>query len=55
MSGAIAELHWFPTHDDNFLTWGSEINLYQARNFEEVDQNVSSSKYIFIEHVSLIK
>lgn len=45
MSGAIAEATWFPTHDDRFLTWGSEINLYQLKSCEDVDQNVTSSKW----------
>lgn len=46
MSGTTVELHWFPKHPDRFLTWGSEINLYQVRNSENVaDQKNPTSKY----------
>ncbi|KAG4079310.1 hypothetical protein HA402_008002 [Bradysia odoriphaga] len=34
MSGTVAELYWFPKYQDRFITWGSEINLYQTK--EEV-------------------
>lgn len=44
MSGAIAEVHWFPSHGDRFLTWGSEINLYQLKSSHEVDQDVATSE-----------
>lgn len=44
MSGAISEVHWFPTHGDRFLTWGSEINLYQLKSSDEVDQDVATSE-----------
>lgn len=43
MSGTPVEIHWFPRHTDRFLTWGSEINLYQVKNSDEVDHRVSTS------------
>ncbi len=34
MSGTTAELYWFPRskYQDRFITWGSEINLYQVND-----------------------
>lgn len=43
MSGTPVEIHWFPRHTDRFLTWGSEINLYQVKNSDEVDHRISTS------------
>lgn len=43
MSGTPVEIHWFPRHTDRFLTWGSEINLYQVKNSDDVDHRVSTS------------
>lgn len=43
MSGTPAEIHWFPRQCDRFVTWGSEINLYQVKNSEEIDHRVSTS------------
>lgn len=43
MSGTPVEIHWFPRQCDRFVTWGSEINLYQVRNSVEVDHRVSTS------------
>lgn len=43
MSGIPVEIHWFPRHYDRFVTWGSEINLYQMRNSDEIDHRVSTS------------
>lgn len=45
MSGTPVEIHWFPRHYDRFVTWGSEINLYQVRNSDEIDHRVSTSVF----------
>lgn len=55
MSGTPVEIHWFPRNCDRFVTWGSEINLYQVRNLDEVDHRVSTSASQFILHKILIK
>lgn len=44
MGSTNVELHWFPRHSDRFITWGSEINLYQVKNSEEVDHKIPTSK-----------
>lgn len=31
MSGLTTEIYWFPKINDRFVTWGSEINLYQVK------------------------
>lgn len=46
MNGSTAELHMFPKHMDRFITWGSEICLYQVKNTEDVDHKTPTSKYL---------
>lgn len=48
MSGTPVEIHWFPRYCERFVTWGSEINLYQIRNTEDVDHRVSTSASQFV-------
>ncbi|XP_031631806.1 GATOR complex protein MIOS [Contarinia nasturtii] len=43
MSGTPVEIHWFPRHSNRFVTWGSEINLYQVKNTDDVDHRVSTN------------
>lgn len=43
MSGTTAELYWFPKYQDRFITWGSEINLYQTKD-EEPGQRLQTSE-----------
>lgn len=43
MSGTPVEIHWFPRNSNRFLTWGSEINLYEVKNSDEIDHRVSTS------------
>lgn len=45
MSGTPVEIHWFPGTNDRFLTWGSEISLYQVKNISDVDHRVTTSRY----------
>lgn len=52
MSGTPVEIHWFPRHYDRFVTWGSEINLYQVRNSHEIDHRVSTSVF-FITKINI--
>lgn len=46
MNGSTAELHMFPKHTDRFITWGSEICLYQVKNTEDVDHKTPTSTYL---------
>lgn len=45
MSGTIAELYWFPKYQDRFITWGSEINLYQTK-VDVTDHRLQTSNRI---------
>lgn len=47
MSGTPVEIHWFPATNDRFLTWGSEINLYQVKNITDIDHRVPTSAYCY--------
>lgn len=44
MSGNVVEVHYFPKNPDKFAIWGSEINLYQIKNYDEIENNSTSSK-----------
>lgn len=48
MSGTTAELHWFPNskYQDRFITWGSEINLYQT-NDDVTGERLQTSRISF--------
>lgn len=54
MSGTPVEIHWFPRYCERFVTWGSEINLYQVRNTEDVDHRVSTSASQYLNTIVLI-
>lgn len=41
--GTPQEIHWFPKSSDRFITWGTEIQLYQIKNVDEVDHQVTTS------------
>lgn len=51
MSGPPVEIHWFPASGDRFLTWGSEINLYQVRCTDDIDHRVATSKIVSINYL----
>lgn len=55
MSGTPVEIHWFPKHNDRFLTWGSEINLYQVKHSDDIDHRVSTSTFQFCSLFSILK
>ncbi|XP_062143196.1 GATOR2 complex protein MIOS [Drosophila sulfurigaster albostrigata] len=38
MSGNIHGISWFPNFPDKFVSWGQEINLYEVRSKEEIQQ-----------------
>lgn len=47
MSGLTTELHWFPRINDRFVTWGSEINLYQVKHHTDpLDPRSYASKIL---------
>lgn len=49
MSGTPAELYFFPKYQDRFITWGSEINLYQIKNdVTETDHRLQTSINILL-------
>lgn len=52
MSGTPVEIHWFPRTNDRFLTWGSEINLYQVKNIADIDHRVTTSMSYMITKVN---
>lgn len=41
--GTLQEIQWFPKIHDQFITWGSEIHLYQVKTVDEIDHQVSTS------------
>lgn len=48
MSGLTAEIYWFPKIADRFVSWGSEINLYQAKRNTELDGRCYTSNHLKI-------
>lgn len=45
----INRLHWFPKSPSHFITWGSEINMYEVKNAGNdhiIDNSSQSSKFI---------
>jgi hypothetical protein len=46
MASTPVQVHWFPKYNDKFITAGSEINLYQIKDFDEND--APSSKFVFM-------
>lgn len=48
MSNTITRLHWFPRSPNHFITWGSEINVYEVKNADHIDQSVATSKFSLI-------
>lgn len=42
--GTLQEIHWFPKIPDQFITWGSEIQLYQVKSVNDIDHQVATSK-----------
>lgn len=44
MAGLRLEVFWSPNNPDKFLTWGSEITLYQVENVSPGDAIPTRSK-----------
>lgn len=47
MSSTITKLHWFPKSPNHFITWGSEINIYEVTSSDKIDNSVVTSKNVF--------
>lgn len=46
MAGVRLEVFWSPNDPDQFLTWGSDISLYQIENTSiKVDASCTQSKF----------
>lgn len=39
MSGVRLEVQWSPVHPDKFITWGTDINLYEVKSIKEAPQS----------------
>lgn len=42
MAGGRLEVFWSPNSQDKFITWGSDISLYQVKN-TSVKDDISST------------
>lgn len=39
MSGVRLEVQWSPVHPDKFITWGTDINLYEVKSLKDAPQS----------------
>ena len=46
MANLRLEVFWSPNNPEKFLTWGSEITLYQVENISPGDDIPTRSKFI---------
>lgn len=42
MAGGRLEVYWSPNSPDKFLTWGSDLSLYQVKNTSGRDDIASA-------------
>ena len=56
MAGVRLEVFWSPNSPDKFLTWGSDISLYQVENVSiSEDVAPTQSKFIYYYLFIMIK